>query len=96
MPSTTTVVSKIKLHTSASARETLDRLAALKDELPIGQFDEREKMFGFNYNKHGLLWDPWLAVDIATTVMFDWMHIYLVGGLCHVLSRVTCVSFDVW
>ena len=96
VPSTTTDMSKIKLHTSASARETLDRLAALKDELPKGQFEEREKIFGFTYNKHGLLWDPWLAVDIASTVMFDWMHIYLVGGLCHVSSSVTCVSFGVW
>ena len=61
-----------------------------------GKFEEREKIFGFDYNKHGLLWDPWLAVDIASTVMFDWMHIYLVGGLCHVSSSVTCVSFGVW
>ena len=77
-------MSNIKLHTAASARETLDRLAALKDELPKGQFEAREKASGSNCNKHGLLWDTWLAVDLASTVMFDWMHIYLVGGQIHV------------
>ena len=39
VPSTTTDMSKLNLHTSASARETLDRLAALKDALPKGQFE---------------------------------------------------------
>ena len=79
--STCTDPSKLKLHTDASARETLDRLAELKDALPVGEFKLREKLFGFNYQRHGLLWDGWLAVRVASSVIYDWMHIYLASGM---------------
>ena len=81
MSSTCTDPSKLKLHTDASARETLDRLAELKDALPVGEFKLREKLFGFNYQRHGLLWDGWLAVRVASSVIYDWMHIYLASGM---------------
>lgn len=42
-------------------------------------YAEIEKRLGFTYNPYNFALKPY--VHIASCIMYDWMHIYLVGGL---------------
>lgn len=79
--STCTDLSKIVLHTDESIKETMARRASLHGVLDKAEADGREKLLGFTYNSESLLLDEELAINVASIVQYDWMHIYLVGGL---------------
>ena len=85
VPSTTADKSKIKLHTATSVRGTLDKLAALKDELSKRKRGFRGTTWT-NLQQARDVMGPF-AVDIASAVMFDWVHIYMVSGQCHGINR---------
>ena len=43
------------------------------------EFDELEIVSGFGYNNLSLIHNP--RVHVASQLMFDWPHCYVVGGL---------------
>ena len=46
-------------------------------------FEQEETALGLTYNSRGVLWSPTLlsVIKPLSSIMFDWMHIYLVQGL---------------
>ena len=76
---TCTDCTKFQLHTDESVRDLLHKLQAYKTELTADDFSERELIFGYNLNDHGILLDPDGILGV-TGVMYDWMHVYLVNG----------------
>jgi hypothetical protein len=69
------------LHTDASVVESIDELARAKPRLKKGQFTEKERNLGFNLSPHGLLMNARLRLKSVSTLMYDWMHVYLVDGI---------------
>ena len=82
---TSTDDSKFLLHTKASLQRTVQHLKDQKAVLPKNQFEALETDLGLNYCPEGVLCDPVCmgALDPTKALMFDWMHIYLVGGIFH-------------
>lgn len=60
----------------------MQRLAEQKPLLTKGLFEELELVHGYGYQPGGLTCSPHVAV--ASSIMFDWMHCYLEGGLLDV------------
>ena len=69
------------MHTDASIKHMLSKLAEYKDTFTQNQFNEIEIRYGHNYNPYSFLADRQLDVGLTSTLMFDWMHTYLMGGL---------------
>jgi hypothetical protein len=82
IPHTCVDCAKLVLHTDASIRATMQRLAEQKPLLTKGLFEELELVHGYGYQPGGLTCSPHVAV--ASSIMFDWMHCYLEGGLLDV------------
>ncbi len=70
-----------KRHSRETILQMFHNLEIYKATLEPGEFAEKEILYGFNFNLHNILLDNQLALDITAILMFDWMHIYLVGGL---------------
>ena len=79
-----TDVSRFKLHTDESVRASMARLPEAKESVPAKDFAELQVVHGFSFNPHSLLLDQHLQIGVASCVMFDWMHVYCVGGLLDV------------
>ena len=45
-------------------------------------FDQLEQSLGINHNPDGVLFQK--SLPLASTLMFDWLHIYLVSGLVQI------------
>jgi len=79
--------------TDASVLAICQRLATARGELTAARFDELEKVLGFNWCQHSVHDVP--EFSAISTLMWDWMHIYLVNGvfnqeigrLMHLLHR---------
>ena len=64
--------SRFLLHSDASIKRVLENLR-------LDGGEEKELVAGFSYHENSLALDP--LIDIPRMTMYDWMHIYLVGGL---------------
>lgn len=71
---------KFRAHTDESVRALFDRLSTLKATSTKQQFKERQQQAGWNLNKTGLLLSG-LDVKPVTSIMFDWMHVYVASGI---------------
>ena len=60
-------------------RELWNHIADAHGTLDDDEFKELQMAAGLNYDVRGLLGDP--MVGIASQVMFDWSHTYIIGGL---------------
>ena len=76
--------SQIELHTDESIREVLNFLKEKKDTCNQSQFKKVQQLCGFNWEPDGLLNCPELAIPPMSVLMYDWMHIFFVGGLWNV------------
>ena len=65
--------------TDASVLAIVQRLGEARAVLPVGQFEELEKLLGFNWGKYSVLQVPEFAP--ISTLMWDWMHVYMVNGV---------------
>ena len=81
--STTSDFDAIVLHTSESISAVIDRLAGLKGRLSNADFEEVEKLQGWNYKPDGAMWDPEFRkrIDPPSKATLDGMHIYFVKGV---------------
>ena len=78
--SATTDISK--LDTDDTIRDSLNKLAELKPTSTAAVFAVYERVIGFNYSPQGCLaFDPFLALALASSVIYERMHVYMVGGL---------------
>ena len=79
-----TDASSFKLNTDESVRASMARLSEAKDSFSAQDFAELQVVHGFSFNPRSLLLDQHLQIGAASCVMFDWMHVYCVGGLLDV------------
>ncbi len=77
VPLTCTDVSKFKMHTDASVKSLFKTLGDLRDD---STFALKETLWGFKFSDHSIILSELPFKPISGT-MFDWMHIYLVGGI---------------
>lgn len=76
---------RFNAHTDDSVRLSAKILAdehakkGTREFIGIGNFEEMELRLGLNHNPHNFVNKSYVAV--VSGLMFDWMHIYLVGGL---------------
>ena len=70
----------LRLHDDASIRALYFHLADAHGRGVRGEeFEELEIVTGLGYNDFGLIHNP--RVHVASMLMYDWPHIYVVGGL---------------
>ena len=74
-------LAKFKLHTDATLIEMMKMLDEYKVSLAPKDFEEKEKQFGWTWNKHSLLLNHRLQLKVVSCLMFDWAHCYLCDGL---------------
>ena len=68
-------------HTDETVRASIERLAELKAmEVTSERYIEAETIHGFTYSEKSVLAQRGMF-NVITILMFDWMHVYLVGGL---------------
>ena len=74
------VVHDLRLHDDASIRALYLHLADAHGRGVRGdEFEELEIATGLGYNDFGLIHNP--RVHVTSMLMYDWPHIYVVGGL---------------
>ena len=76
-------------HTDESIRAVLNEVSELHrawqaKEISKELYEERVKFYGWNHVPEGLLSNAYLNVGGASTLMHDWVHVYVVGGLFQV------------
>ncbi len=78
-----TDITKHTHRTDQSLREELSYLQQQRNELRKGAFADLETAVGLNYIPNGLLCCQALASVFGpvSSLMYDWMHVYLQGGL---------------
>ena len=79
--SATTDVSLLRMHTDESARATLRKLLEIRAQHSTTELAEKEKLYGFHANEHNLLLDNDIPVGVHSSIMWDWLHVYLENGL---------------
>ena len=77
--STETDFSKFEPLTVARLRMMLQRLQEMRPILGKGSFGDLCTRFGFNHSDFNLAMKPY--AQFPTSIMFDWMHLYMVSGL---------------
>jgi hypothetical protein len=76
-----TDMTKFQLHTDASILATVARLNGYKDTLSNSELQVRQTILGFNYNEFSLVTNARVALKVASTVMYDWAHVYVCDGV---------------
>lgn len=73
------------LHTSSSILDVVKFLERQKDNLGKGAFEKLEQSVGIVYQKEGALFSDEFHTRFpggpTASLQYDWMHIYLVGGI---------------
>ena len=81
VPMTCVNLQALVAHTDDSILETLQLMATERSRVSQQRAKLIEQLFGFNYNAAGLLLSPALAIKPASSLMWDWMHCYMAGGI---------------
>ena len=76
VPSTCLDTSRIRFHTDASIVECARRLETYKATLSKPQFEEKEFIVVLEYIPDSLLCCPQIDLQLASSIMYDWMHVY--------------------
>jgi hypothetical protein len=79
-PSTCLDLDLFRPNTDESVMETLRELSRWKATLPKTRFQKKEQEAGWNLNQNGLLLSG-LQIGAASSIMFDWMHVYVASGI---------------
>ena len=90
VPSTETDWDKFKIHSNESVMAIIRHLQEQEAVCTAQQFSRLETALGFNFRPGGLLTHPRFGHIIPCAVMFDWMHIYLVHGICGTQLGLLC------
>ena len=77
--STETEFNKFEPLTVPRLRMMLQRLKDMRPLLSRTKFSDLETRFGFNHSDFNLAMKPY--AQFPKSMMFDWMHLYMVGGL---------------
>ncbi len=49
--------------------------------MPKARCDETQQYLGWNAQKAGMILDDVLSVKIVSSLCWDWLHVYFVGGI---------------
>ena len=90
VPSTETDWDKFKIHSNETVMAIIKHLQEQEEVLPAQQFSKLETALGFNFRPGGLLTHPRFGHIMPCAVMFDWMHIYMVHGICGTQLGILC------
>ena len=76
-------------HTDDSIRDTVRRINQHHDNMTAGlmthaEFDQRSIILGWNWAASNPILNPKFGLNIASSVMFDWAHVYVHDGLADV------------
>ena len=74
--------SKFRLHTDATVKEIVQRLARDHNRLSATDFEALEKTLGWTHSTGNVLLDRDLELEVMpiSQTMFDWMHCLVVNG----------------
>jgi hypothetical protein len=72
---------KWKLRTDAFVASLFQKLRVAHATMGIGEFQDYQQRLGWTYNANGVLNDSALAYKSMSTLMYDWMHVWVVGGV---------------
>ncbi len=86
---------RITAQTDAGARAFILRCNEVRDTMPKARCDEAQQYLGWSAQKAGMILDDVLNVKIVSSLCWDWLHVYFVGGICVVeitelLKRLHC------
>ena len=81
-PITCTELERFKLYTDATLRQSIANLHALKGNVPESVLEEREtNVYGYTYTPWSIILSKRFDIDVASAVMYDWVHTYCADGL---------------
>ena len=89
----------VDMHSDQTLMETIKFIQDnSKQDMSQTAFGKIQQSLGFNHNEFGLLQSPYFLKP-ASSLMFDWMHTYCVGGLWNVelgnlLTKLTMKGID--
>ena len=72
---------RITAQTDAGARAFILRCNEVRDTMPKARCDETQQYLGWNAQKAGMILDDVLNVKIVSSLCWDWLHVYFVGGI---------------
>ena len=81
MPYTSTDPSSWKRHTDASLRLLVEKLRIAHRDLKDGVYKELATIHGYSHNPWNIIADAKLEYRAASTILFDWMHVWCVDGV---------------
>ena len=85
VPSNTVTLSGVDMHSDQTLLETVSYLKEARNrEMSQSAFKRVQQSLGFNDNSFGFLQSEILTLKPASSLMFDWMHTFAVGGLWNV------------
>ena len=68
-------------NTKDGVRDCLTHLNVCHAHMGVTAFTEEQRKLGWTYAPFNVLLDDTLDVDMCTSMMLDWFHLYLVNGL---------------
>ena len=97
VPTTNLDLSLFEFHSDASIRDIM-RFLKENQHGTKSAFKRMQQFTGFNYNEHGALMSQELALKPVSTLMFDWMHTFVSGGIWNaevglLLGKLRAVGF---
>ena len=72
---------KFVLHTDASVNASMLKLQEACGKVAPAHWDELQIVHGFTFHANSILLSKRLNINVASSVMWDWMHCYCEGGL---------------
>ena len=80
-PLTSLDSSKWSLHSDASVRALLAHLRVIAETSTNARLEAAQQHLGWNHCEENVLADEALGYRAISTLMYDWMHVYLVNGI---------------
>ena len=84
VPISETDFTKFHPHTDASLRATIQSINALKENPLVTDAAREEKetvVYGYNWTPWSIILNKRFDIDVASAIMFDWVHCYVSDGL---------------
>ena len=81
LPLTSLKVDEFKQHTDATVKLLAHRLLNESRTLGITAFKTLQQHLGWSFNPHSILYHDDLEFKPMSSLMFDWMHVWLIDGV---------------
>ena len=81
VPLTSLDVDAWRQHSDSSVRALAVRLRDAHGTMGVTAFSLKQQTLGWTYNEHSILYDTTLPYSPVESIMFDWMHIWLIDGI---------------